>query len=355
MSKERFSFGLFICSLALFVWLFAFFLKPFVVAALLVMSTFVFSKKIEERLFAFKYRIIGQNRELIAATVLTAALGMVLFVPVGYAAVNIFGNIPAFGLDDLNAVKTKMLLFVDKSDFLGAYIQTKITDNINTIFSADFWTREASTILAGMGGFLQGVATSITELALVVVFFFLLHWFKRDIVIFIRSLLPLDEGEKELLAFETVSAISVVFLALLGIMIAQGLAFFVLMLFFDYNAPLLGFFAGLSSVVPIFGTALVWIPVAASEFIKGNLLGAIVISAYSWFVMAFLIDNFLRLILLNKVTRLLKTEYKINEFLLFFSIAAGIGAFGFWGFIIGPSITALFLSSARLYAKICGK
>lgn len=355
MSRERFSFGLLIFSFAMFVWLFMFFLKSFIVAALLVMATYVFSKKIEERLLGANYTIIRENKELIGATVLTVILGVVLFVPVGYAAINLFGNIPSFGIEDLITLKTQLLLFVSKSDFLGAYIQTKLVENINTVFSADFWTREAPNILSGIGNFLGGVATSITELALVVVFFFLLHWFKADIVTFIKALLPLNENEKELLAFEAVSAVSVVFLALLGIMVAQGVAFFVLMLFFNYNAPLLGFFAGLSSVVPIFGTALVWIPIAVSEFIKGNLLGAIIISVYSWFVMAFLIDNFLRLMLLGKVTKLLKTEYKINEFLLFFSIAAGIGAFGFWGFIIGPSITALFLSSARLYAKICGK
>ncbi len=37
-----------------------------------------------------------------------------------------------------------------------------------------------------------------------------------------------------------------------------------------------------------------------------------------------------------------------NEFLLFFSIAAGLATFGFWGFIVGPFVAALFLASSRL-------
>lgn len=355
MSKQRFALALFIFSFAVFLWMFSFFFKSFVVASLLVMSTYIFAKKLDEMFSKVGAKAVSQNREFLTACVLTFGLGVLLFGPAGYAIINLFGNIPSFGAQDLELIKTQLLLFVSKSEFLGDYLQNTIANNINTMFSADFWMQEAKTIFSGAGDFLSGLATSITELALVVVFFFLLHWFKNDIVAFIKPLFPLDENEKILMAHETISAISVVFLALLGIMLAQGFAFFVLMLFFDYNAVTLGFFAGLSSVVPIFGTALVWIPVAVLELIDGNLIKAIIIAAYSWFVMAFLIDNFLRLFLLNKVTKLLKTEYKINEFLLFFSIAAGIAAFGFWGFIIGPSITALFLSSARLYVKICGK
>lgn len=355
MSKDKFAFWLFASSLALFIWLFAFFLKPFIVASLLVMSTSVFSKKLENLIAATDYQIISANKELLSAFVLTLALGIVLFVPVGYAVVNVFWNITEFRIGDFGDVRLWILSIVGNIDFLGDYLTQKIVSGVNTVFSPDFWVGEASHIFQKVGSFLGGLASSITELALIVVFFFLLHWFKRNIVAFIKSLLPLSEEEKELLTYETVSAISIVFLALIGIVIAQGFAFFILMLFFDYNAPLLGFFTGLSSIVPIFGTALVWVPIAINEFIKGNVLEAAIISVYSWFVMAFLIDNFLRLILLNQVTKLFKTNYKINEFLLFFSIAAGIGVFGFWGFIIGPSITAIFLSSARLYAKIYDK
>jgi predicted PurR-regulated permease PerM len=261
-------------------------------------------------------------------------------------------DISGFDVAGLIKMKEKLYVAVMQNEFLNDYLKTKITEYINTIFGEEFWIREAKNIFSGVGSLLQGVASSLTELALIVVFFFLLHWFKKEILFFVKSLLPMGDSEKETMAKEIVGAISVVFLTLVGIMLAQGVAFFVLMLFFDYNAPLLGFFTALSSVVPILGTAIVWVPVALSEFLKGNILNAVVISAYSWFVMAFLIDNFLRLFLLGKATELLRTDYKINEFLLFFSIAAGIAAFGFWGFIIGPSITALFLSSARSYKSI---
>ncbi len=352
MNKEKFSFWLFVFSAVLFVWLFYFFLKSFIVATLLVLATFVFANKLENRLGQSGYFIISKNKELISASALTLIFGVLIFVPVGYIIIHVMGDMVSFDVADLVNMKDKLHAAVVQNEFLSETIKTKITEYINTLFGAEFWMAEAKNILFRAGSLLQGVASSLTELALVVVFFFLLHWFKKEILFFVKSLIPMGDSEKESMAKEMMSAISVVFLTLVGIMLAQGVAFFALMLFFDYNAPLLGFFTALSSVVPIFGTAIVWVPVAVSEFLKGNIVNAVIISAYSWFVMAFLIDNFLRLFLLGKVTELLKSDYKINEFLLFFSIAAGIAAFGFWGFIIGPSITALFLSSARSYKSV---
>ena len=129
--------------------------------------------------------------------------------------------------------------------------------------------------------------------------------------------------------------------------VSQGVAFAGLMLFFGYNPLLLGFFTALSSVVPIFGTALVWVPVAINEFMHGNIISAIVIVGYGCVVLAFIIDNFLRIIALNKIARKVKVSYKVNEFLLFFSIAAGMALLGFWGVLIGPALIALFIALAK--------
>lgn len=349
MSRDKFSFWLFVFSAALFVWLFYFFLKPFVVAMLFVLATSLFAKRLETAVGRVGFSVVSKNRELISAFILTFIFGVLVFVPIGYVIVYVVSDAANYGVSDIVELKTKLEAFTSQNGFLNDYLKSKIAEYLNALFTEEFWMAEAKGIFSSVGAFLQGIASSLAELVLIVIFFFLLHWFRAQIVSFVKSLMPMGEGDKETMAKEIVSAISVVFLTLLGIMIAQGLAFFALMLFFDYDAPLLGFFCALSSVVPIVGTALVWVPVAFSEFMNGNILNAVVITGYSWFVMAFLIDNFLRLFLLSKVTSMLRSDYRINEFLLFFSIAAGIAAFGFWGFIIGPSITALFLSSARTY------
>ena len=39
---------------------------------------------------------------------------------------------------------------------------------------------------------------------------------------------------------------------------------------------------------------------------------------------------------------------KINELIIFFAIIAGLATFGFWGMIIGPAITVLFLTLMKI-------
>lgn len=351
LSKKGFIVALFAFSLLLFVWLFFIFIKPFVTAALLTLATSSFSDKISARLERSRYALISANRELISASALTFAFAIFVFAPIAYAIVFMVSEASSFSHESLPILRDKVVAFAYESEFLGEEAKAKLLELLTPLLNENFWLKEAKTILGSVGGFFGEIASSLAELALVAVFFFLLHWFKSDVAVFIKSLIPLEKEQKEMMTSEITGAITVVFFTFLGVMAAQGAAFFALMLFFDYNAPILGFFTALSSVVPIFGTGLVWIPVALLEFFRGNVLNAVLISLYSWIVMAVLIDNFLRLYFLNAATKSVSSAYKINEFLMFFSIAAGIAAFGFWGVIIGPSITALFLSSARIIRR----
>jgi predicted PurR-regulated permease PerM len=48
--------------------------------------------------------------------------------------------------------------------------------------------------------------------------------------------------------------------------------------------------------------------------------------------------------------RLLKEgESSMNELVIFFAIIAGLTTFGFWGMILGPAITAFFLTILKLF------
>jgi predicted PurR-regulated permease PerM len=44
-------------------------------------------------------------------------------------------------------------------------------------------------------------------------------------------------------------------------------------------------------------------------------------------------------------------DTKINELVIFFSIIAGLSSFGFWGMILGPAITAFFLTILKLFEE----
>jgi predicted PurR-regulated permease PerM len=146
---------------------------------------------------------------------------------------------------------------------------------------------------------------------------------------------------------------AVVFYSLGGVMLAQGLAFGIFIAFFEgYNPFMLGFMTAISAVIPVVGTALIWVPVALHEYFEGNIMNALLITFYSWAMMAFFIDNIVKLLILNFVNRKLSDgKSRINDFMIFFAIVGGLATFGFWGFIIGPAIVAFTLTTLRMLRK----
>ena len=183
-----------------------------------------------------------------------------------------------------------------------------------------------------------------------VVFFFFLTWYGKSISLFILPIIPLSRSIKRRFLSDMMTTTAVVFYTFGGVMLAQGLAFGIFIAFFDgYNPFLLGFMTGISAIIPVVGTALIWVPVALNEYFEGNIVNALIITAYSWAMMAFFIDNIVKLVILNFVNRSVSDgKSRMNEFVIFFAIVGGLATFGFWGFVFGPAIVAFAVSTLRM-------
>ena len=71
---------------------------------------------------------------------------------------------------------------------------------------------------------------------------------------------------------------------------------------------------------------------------------------YSIIAIATIADNGVKPLIISFINRvLIKTPVLINEMLIFFAIIAGLTSFGFWGIVLGPAITALFIALLRIY------
>jgi predicted PurR-regulated permease PerM len=98
-----------------------------------------------------------------------------------------------------------------------------------------------------------------------------------------------------------------------------------------------------AAFIPMIGTALVWIPVAAGIALGGDLpRAALFLVLCAVFVST--LDNFLRPALLHE-------RLKIHPLLIFFSILGGLELFGFNGLVLGPFILILFFSATELYKQ----
>ena len=87
------------------------------------------------------------------------------------------------------------------------------------------------------------------------------------------------------------------------------------------------------------------------EFAVGNNTSAIFIALYSIVVISIVADTFIKPLIIRWINqRILKDDdTKMNELVIFFSIIAGLATYGFWGMILGPAITAFFLTILKLF------
>lgn len=92
-----------------------------------------------------------------------------------------------------------------------------------------------------------------------------------------------------------------------------------------------------------------WLPFALFELSLGHTENALFITLYTIIVISIIADTFVKPVIIKLINqKLIKPQEKINELIIFFAIIAGIGTFGFWGMIIGPAITVLFMTLMKI-------
>jgi predicted PurR-regulated permease PerM len=96
------------------------------------------------------------------------------------------------------------------------------------------------------------------------------------------------------------------------------------------------------SIIPGIGAALIWVPAIGIKLSTGSiyagigiLVGGLIISVS---------DNILRPALVGRDT-------KMHELMILFSTLGGIALFGIIGFILGPILTAVFLTVLDIYGS----
>jgi len=95
------------------------------------------------------------------------------------------------------------------------------------------------------------------------------------------------------------------------------------------------------SLLPAVGAGLVWLPVAVYFFLTGAIWQGVALCTWGLLVIG-LIDNVLRPILVGKDTRM-------PDYVVMITTLGGMVVFGVNGFVIGPSIAAMFIAVWHIY------
>ncbi|MBK5512887.1 MULTISPECIES: AI-2E family transporter [unclassified Pseudomonas] len=176
---------------------------------------------------------------------------------------------------------------------------------------------------------------------------YLLFFFLRDgaeLARKVRTAVPLQEHQKRRLQLKFNRVVRATVKGNLLVAITQGALGGLIFWFLDIPSVLLwAVLMAFLSLLPAVGAGIVWAPVAVYFLLSGAIWQGVVLGLFGVFVIG-LVDNLLRPILVGKDTRM-------PDYMILISTLGGMAVFGLNGFVIGPLIAALFMSSWAIYVE----
>ncbi|MEO6223411.1 MAG: AI-2E family transporter [Vicinamibacterales bacterium] len=209
---------------------------------------------------------------------------------------------------------------------------------------------KSGDVVKSMGGFLMSSLqdTTLSTVSFILNFFLALYtmfFFLLDGPAMLKAMfeyLPLRADEKELLIQRFLSITRATIKGTLVIGLIQGalsgVAFWVLAI---PNAAFWGVLMTVLSILPVIGGALIWVPACIILFATGAVTKALVLAAFCGLVVGS-VDNVLR-------PRLVGRDTKLHDLVILFSTLGGLVAIGVMGFIIGPVVAGLFVTSWQIF------
>ena len=158
-----------------------------------------------------------------------------------------------------------------------------------------------------------------------------------DLARMARAALPIPDKFKQELSAKFMTVVRATVKGSLLVAAIQGtlggLAFWILNV---KGALLCAVLMAFLSLLPLIGASLVWVPVAVYFLLVGAAWKSLVLVAYGVVVHG-LVDNLLRPILVGK-------DARMPDYVVMITTLGGMAVFGINGFIIGPTITAMFIA-----------
>jgi len=202
----------------------------------------------------------------------------------------------------------------------------------------------AGFLAAKVGALVKNVFAFFLDLFVLLFALFFMFRDGDDVVRAARHLLPFDQAIQEDMMHESRELIfASVAVGLLVAAIQGALGGLAFTLVGISTAIFWGVLIGFFSLIPVVGSALIWVPTALWLAFTGHVGKGLLIAAICGIV-AGIADNIVRPLLLRNRTHL-------NELLLFISVLGGIEVFGLLGLVAGPTIVAAAMGVFRVYVQ----
>jgi predicted PurR-regulated permease PerM len=277
-----------------------------------------------------------------ASIAATAAVTLIIIVPTLFVLF-------AFVREAVNAAQT-IQIGVETGRYpwagaLWAKLQHKFPNAVPSDLSGllhQYAERGAAYIGERLGSALRHTAEFLFDVFVTVLAMFYLYRDGHSIVSRLRQVLPFEEERRERLVYETrevIYASVTSTLAAAGVHGALGgIAFAIAGV---HSAVFWGVMMGFFSLVPLVGSALIWVPISVSLMIGGHLGKGIFLVLFCSLIVG-LVDNVVR-------PWLISGRAEMSGLLIFISILGGIAVFGLLGVVLGPIVVAMAANILDLY------
>lgn len=192
-------------------------------------------------------------------------------------------------------------------------------------------SRRVGQFLLGRGvGLVRDVAGMVFHFFVMMFLTFYLVRDGQEMLAAIKGLSPLREDQENRIIHKIRSVARSALLANFLTALCQGTAGGLGLAIVDIPALFWGTLIGISSLIPVVGTAIVWIPAIGYLMLAGRWKAGIFLFLWAVFFVG-TIDNFLRPFLMTG-------KEGMSPFYLFLAIIGGVSYFGLVGILYGPLI-----------------
>ena len=196
----------------------------------------------------------------------------------------------------------------------------------------------------GFGGSLLNIIIQFTLVIYLLYFFLVDGWaIERALV----NNIPMGDIRERVLFRRFAQVARATLKGTLIVAFVQGAIGGVLFAILGIPAALLwGVVMMLLALLPVGGSAIVWVPAAIIMFVQGNVASGIIIVVVGTLIIG-LVDNLLRPILVGRDT-------EMPDYVVLISTLGGIAFFGLSGFVIGPTVAAMFITVWQMMGRDYG-
>ncbi len=272
----------------------------------------------------------GFKRSVAATLVLFEAL-FIFLIPLTGLGFLVADTIMGIEIDP-NVIKDSVIKFVE-------YIEERFRIELFTPENLSFIPKLGSNIVQVVASSSYSIA--INFLVILFVLYFMLYSYD-SFEAAMREVLPFNAENKQSFVRETKLIIQANAFGIPLLAIVQGFFGYLGYLLMGVSSPMLyAVLTAFASIIPIVGTAVIYVPLAIGLLIQSKTGAGIGMFLYGFIVIG-KIDYVARFLLQKKLA-------DIHPLITIFGVLIGIPLFGFWGVIFGPVMLSLFVLFFNMY------